>query len=231
LRILAVVLARGGSKRVPGKNLRLLGGKSLIVRSIEVVQGIPEVCAVLTSTDDRQIARIAADAGSLVPWLRPADLASDTASSLDACLHALDWYQQETGSVDGLMLLQPTSPFRTRDSVLRGIELFGRRGAGPIVGVSPARTHPFWCFRIADGMLRPFIADADLHVRSQDLPPAYAINGAFYLARTDKLRHLRSFFCDDMVPLVMTEREGIDIDSEIDLRIAEAMIGAEDSIE
>ncbi|HIF59709.1 MAG TPA: acylneuraminate cytidylyltransferase family protein, partial [Rhodospirillales bacterium] len=124
MRILALITARGGSKRIPGKNIRPLGGKPLIVWSINVAKDIAGIVDILVSTDDKNILEIAKSAGALVPWSRPPELATDTASSVDVCLHALAWYEKEIGRIDGLMLLQPTSPFRSRKSVLRGIELF-----------------------------------------------------------------------------------------------------------
>jgi CMP-N,N'-diacetyllegionaminic acid synthase len=225
LRILALIPARGGSKRLPKKNVRPLGPHPLIVWSIEVAQDIPEICDILTSTDDPEIARIAERAGAWVPWLRPAELATDTAASFDVCVHAVDWYEGQKGSIDGVLLLQPTSPFRSRKSVLRGIDLFRNSQKRPVVGVSAARSHPLWCFRIVGDKLRPFIDGAGLNVRSQDLPPTYVINGAFYLVSPGNLRQLRSFFSDDMVPLVMADpEESLDIDSEWDWRMAEAAL-------
>jgi CMP-N,N'-diacetyllegionaminic acid synthase len=228
LKILALILARGGSKRVPGKNIRPLGGKPLIVWSLDAVKGIPDVVATLVSTDDPSIAEVARQAGALVPWQRPAALATDTASSLDAALHALDWFEAAHGAVDGVLLLQPTSPFRRAQSLLRGIELFRTRGRKPVVGVSPAHSHPLWCFKIDGLEMRPYIEGGGTGVRSQDLPPAYVINGAFYLIAPDGLRAERSFFSEDMLPLVMdAPEEGIDIDTEWDWSIAEMRVAGE----
>ena len=137
MKILAVVTARGGSKRLPGKNVRPLGGIPLLTWSINVASGIPEVCDILVSTDDPAIADIARDAGALVPWLRPAELATDDASSVDVCLHALDWYEAAHGAVDGLLLLQPTSPLRRRATLERGLDAFRAHGGRPVLGVSP----------------------------------------------------------------------------------------------
>ena len=103
LKILAVVPARAGSKRLIGKNKLLLGEKSLVARAIECVKGITEVCDILVSTDCSEIATIAAGAGGLVPWLRPASLATDSARPADVVLHALDWYEEYYGSVDGVL--------------------------------------------------------------------------------------------------------------------------------
>jgi CMP-N,N'-diacetyllegionaminic acid synthase len=227
LKILALVLARGGSKRIPGKNIRILGGKPLIEWSIDIVRNIPEICDILVSTDDAAIAKVAAEAGAMVPWMRPAELATDDASSIDACLHAIQWYEDERGKVDGVLLLQPTSPFRSRESVLQGIELFRENNRHGVVGVSRAESHPLWCFKFENNQLRPFVDTDGLHLRSQDLPPAYVINGALYLVSPEGLRQLRSFFSDDMVPLIMKPGESIDIDTEWDWKIAEMMISAQ----
>ncbi|NDB69694.1 MAG: acylneuraminate cytidylyltransferase family protein, partial [Methylocystaceae bacterium] len=93
MKILALVTARGGSKRLPGKNLRKLDGIPLIVWSINIAKGVDTICDILVSTDSPSIANVARDAGALVPWLRPAELATDTATSVDVSLHALDWYE------------------------------------------------------------------------------------------------------------------------------------------
>ena len=225
MRILALITARGGSKRLPGKNIRLLGGSPLIIWSIDVAKGIAEICDILVSTDDSAIAEVARNAGALVPWLRPEELATDTASSIDVCLHALDWYEGENGKVDGLLLLQPTSPFRSSDTVLRGIELFRAHQRRPVLGVAPAKSHPMWCFQIEGEAMRPFIDGGSLRLRAQDLQPAYVVNGAFYLIAPEDFRKLRSFYSDDMLPLVIDEPgESIDIDTEWDWKMAEALL-------
>jgi N-acylneuraminate cytidylyltransferase len=225
LRVLALITARGGSKRLPEKNIRLLGGSPLIVWSIDVAKGIPEICDILVSTDNDAIAAVARDAGALVPWLRPSELATDTASSVDVCLHALDWYEHEHGTVDGLLLLQPTSPFRSRDTVLRGIELFGGHQRRAVISVSPAESHPMWCFRIEGETIRPFMDAGGLHLRSQDLPPAYVVSGALYLIAPADLRAQRSFYTNTVWPLVMDDsRERIDIDTEWDWTVAQAVL-------
>ncbi len=224
MRILALIAARGGSKRLPGKNMRLLGEKPLVAWSIDVAKGIPEIYDILVSTDSDEIARIARNSGTMVPWLRPPELATDTASSIDVCLHALEWYESKNGKVDGIMLLQPTSPFRSRDSISRGIELFRLHQHRPVIGVSLAESHPMWCFKIEEETMRPFVEGGGLNVRSQDLPTAYVVNGAFYLITPDDLRELKSFYSENMVPLVIdTPEENLDIDTEWDWKLAEAI--------
>jgi CMP-N,N'-diacetyllegionaminic acid synthase len=225
LRILALIAARGGSKRVPGKNIRLLGGNPLIVWSIDVAKQMSDICDILVSTDDGDIAEIARRAGAFVPWLRPPELATDLASSVDVSLHALDWYEDARGKVDGLLLLQPTSPFRSRETVLRGIDIFRSNNCRSVVGVSPAVSHPMWCLEVNGKSIRPFMDGEGMRRRSQDLPPAYVLNGAFYLIGPDELRKQKSFCSDSTVPLIIDEpAESIDIDTEWDWRIAEALL-------
>jgi len=225
MRFLALITARGGSKRIPGKNIRPLGGKPLIVWSIDVAKGIFGISDILVSTDDSTIAEVARDAGAFVPWLRPAELATDTANSADVALHALDWYEQEKGKIDGLILLQPTSPFRTRGTVLRGMELFRTHQRRLVIGVSPAVSHPMWCFQVEGLKMQPFVEGGGFHLRSQDLPPAYEVNGAFYLISPEDLRETKSFYSKGMVPLVMDQPvECIDIDTEWDWLISEAAL-------
>lgn len=225
MKILALITARGGSKRLPGKNLRELGGKPLVVWSIDVAKGIPEICDILVSTDDPAIAAVCTEAGAYVPWLRPVELATDTASSVDVALHALNWYEAEKGAVDGLLLLQPTSPFRTKKSVLSGIELFSKNEQQPVLGVSPTHSHPMWTLKKEGEYLVPFMLEHGFGTRSQDLPPALVVNGSFYLISPAELRTSKSFVGIKTVPLLIeSPQEALDIDTEWDFKIAESTL-------
>lgn len=222
MKILALITARGGSKRLPGKNLRELGGKPLVVWSIEVAKGIPVICDILVSTDDPAIAAASTKAGAYVPWLRPSELATDTASSVDAALHALGWYETEKGAVDGLLLLQPTSPFRTRKRMLDGIELFSQNKHQPVLGVSPAHSHPMWTLKKEGEYLVPFMQEHGFGTRSQDLPEALVVNGSFYLISPAELRMNKSFVGIKTIPLLIeSPQEALDIDTEWDFKMAE----------
>jgi len=224
MKILALILARGGSKRCPGKNKRLLGGKPLIMWSIDAAKSVSEIYEIMVSTDDSAIADMARTTGVLVPWLRPAELATDTADTIDAALHALDWYEAERGAVDALLLLQPTSPFRTAETIRRGIEVFKDHDVNSVVGVTPTHAHPAWMFTITNNRLVPFDETA-LQKRSQELVPAYVVNGAFYLTSINALRIERTFFPNDTMPLEMhSQKEVLDIDNEWDFKFAENMI-------
>lgn len=229
MKILALILARGGSKRLPGKNLLPLGGKPLIQWSIDIAKGLNQICDVLVSTDDHSIASVARECGALVPWLRPAHLATDESSSVDSALHAVDWYESERGFIDGVLLLQPTSPFRNNKMMQKGIDLFDKNPLLPVIGVVNAKTHPHWTLKILDEKLIPFIDGVDFAKRSQELPLAYQISGAFYLISPKLLRATKSFMGDSQVtPLVAeSEAEAIDIDTEVDFHLAQIVANSQ----
>lgn len=225
MKIVALIPARGGSKRLPGKNIRPLGGKPLIAWSIEAALAAGCLEAVLVSTDDQAIADAARQAGARVPGLRPAELATDQASSVDVALHALDGWEREQGPVDGLMLLQPTSPFRTLETIRLAAARFAENGGAPLVGVSPAATHPAWCFRIESGQLQPFLPREQMATRSQDLPPAYAISGAMYVIGPETLRREKSFMPPGARPFLIDDPyQTLDIDTAWDWSLAEALL-------
>jgi CMP-N,N'-diacetyllegionaminic acid synthase len=228
MRILSLIPARGGSKRLPGKNVRPLGGKPLVVWSIDVAKIIPEICDILVSTDDPAIAAVCKSSGAFVPWIRPSELATDTASSVDVALHALDWYEAEKGAVDGLLLLQPTSPFRTKETMQRGIELFVQNGLQSVLGVSLTHSHPMWTLKMEGDYLVPFMQEFGVGTRSQDLPSAYVVNGSFYLISPSELRACRSFMGSKIVPLfIESKQEALDIDTEWDFKLAEFIVASD----
>ncbi len=224
-RLLGLVTARGGSKRLPGKNIRMLGDRPLIAWTLDAARASGVLCDVLVSTDDPAIAETAQVWGGLVPWLRPAELAGDSASSIDVALHALDWYEAEHGRVDGLLLLQPTSPFRRAETLREAVDLF-RKGSGrPVVSVSPAEPPPAWCFTLANGALTPLLGWEMMERRSQDLEPTFALNGAVFLATPAVLRERRTYVTEDTLPLLMSDpAEALDIDTEWDWILAKAIL-------
>ncbi|WP_374241120.1 cytidylyltransferase domain-containing protein [Zoogloea sp.] len=229
MKILTLIPARGGSKRLPGKNIKELGGLPLIAWTLHAARDSSVCAAIVVSTDDEAIAAVAREHGADVPGLRPAALATDTAGSVDVALHALDLYEAGHGPVDGLLLLQPTSPFRTADTIRRGVALFAENhGRQPVVGVSAAPSHPAWCFRTTSDGMEPFLGWDAIGRRSQDLEPAWALNGAFYLIAPARLRQERRFLTPDTRPLMMDDpREAIDIDSPEDWALAEASLSRE----
>jgi CMP-N,N'-diacetyllegionaminic acid synthase len=225
MKILALVPARGGSKRLPGKNLKILGGIPLINWSINVAYGISEICDVLVSTDDPKIADVSTKAGALVPWLRPRELSTDESSSVDVAIHALDWYESTQGFVDGILLLQPTSPFRNAVTVENGLSLFEKSNFKPVIGVTPSHPHPMWTLKLQDGYLVPFIKTSELKTGNQELPTTFTINGTFYLTSPSDLRKTKSFLGGQAVPLILpSSKETLDIDTEWDFNLARIIL-------
>lgn len=226
MKILALIPARGGSKRVPGKNIKLLGGLPLIAWSIRAAQESGACSDILVSTDDEKIAEVACNYGATVLGLRPAHLSTDEIGSAVVALHALENYEAEHGAVDGLILLQPTSPFRSADTIRGAVNLFAEHGRHcSVVGVSPASCHPAWCFRITKLEMEPFLGWGVLEKRSQELEPAWMLNGAIYVISPSRLRKDRKFLMPDTKPLIMgPNREAIDIDTPEDWAVAEALL-------
>lgn len=226
MKIIAIIPARGGSKRLPGKNVKLLGGHPLIAWTIKAAQAAQDVSHIIVSTDDKKTADIAELYGVSVPRLRPERLSTDTAATIDVVRYVLDEYEEKHGEVDGVLLLQPTSPFRTAESIQRAIAMFSDNDArNSVVSVSPAASHPAWCFKIGKGIMQPFLDWSQLSKRSQDLEPAYTLNGAIYLISPSALREKKSFVFEGTLPLVMAEGlETLDIDTPEDWAEAEQLV-------
>jgi CMP-N-acetylneuraminic acid synthetase len=221
VKTLALIPARGGSKRVPQKNLRSLGGKPLISWTIAAAKSTNVFCDILVSTDDGAIQQLAENEGVMAPWLRPPELASDEAGSVPVAIHALDWYEKERGIIDCLVLLQPTSPFRRPESINEAVKIFEYSNRRSVVSVSPTHHHPHWVFRIKDNTLIPFMDGTAINKRSQDLEPAFVLNGSIYTISPDELRSRQSFLSPHTIPLVNDSAiEAIDIDTERDLEYA-----------
>ena len=224
MKTLAIVPARGGSKRLPRKNARLLAGKPLVTWTIEAALSTSMIDEVIVSTEDREIGQIAQEAGACVPWVRPKELAGDQIKNPAVVIHALNWFEEKRGQVDGVILLQPTSPFRTTETIERGINIFYTSNKRSVVSVNRALTHPSWCFKHKDSALEPYTSIAALETQAQNLETVYAANGLFYMICPALLRRSGTFYTNKMVPLfVEPGRELIDIDTEFDWQIASCL--------
>ncbi len=217
--VLAVIPARGGSKGIPGKNLKLLGGKPLLAHSVHAARAAHCVARVLLSTDDPGIAESGKACGAEVPFLRPANLATDTSPVIDAVEHLL---AAQVSLPEFILLLQPTSPFRTAEDIDAAFNLMRSARADAIVSVTEAKDHPLLCKKMDfRGRLVPYVESPLNATRRQDLPPAYVPNGAIYLIKTDVLLSARAWCPSGTCAYVMPPERSLDLDTPDDFEWAE----------
>lgn len=226
--ILAVVPARGGSKGLPGKNIRLLAGLPLIVHSIRCANLCPEVDRLVVSTDSEAIAAVAREHGADVPFLRPAELASDTAPMQGVLQHALREMERLDGRAYGsLLLLDPTSPGRLPGDVAKAVQLLESDPlADGVVGVSQPEFNPYWhCVVNRGGYMSPLIEGPGRFERRQDVPPVYRINASLYLWRRDYLLALEGSWMEGKYRMIeVAESRSIHIDEIDEFDRADLMI-------
>ncbi|CAA7614391.1 acylneuraminate cytidylyltransferase family protein [Magnetospirillum sp. SS-4] len=221
LSVLALITARGGSKGLPGKNVRPLGGKPLVAWSVEQARTATLVDRVVISSDDAAIIDAAVTAGAEAPFVRPAALADDSASSADAVRHALGALDR---TYDLLALLQPTSPLRLAADVDACIRKVAETGAPSCVGVTPAAKPPWWMQTMDEHCrLSPLLPPIQ-GGRRQDLPVVYVPNGAVYVVRVPWFLEHGAFLGEGSLGYVMPAERSVDIDSLLDFRLAEAVL-------
>jgi len=223
--VLAVIPARGGSKGIPRKNVRLLAGKPLIAWTIKAASQSQMLTRVIVSTDDAEIAQVAREWGAETPFLRPPELAQDMTPGMDPILHAINWlWQYEGYAPDYVMSLQPTSPLRTVDDINSAIQLVLDKQGKAVVSVNQVAYHPYGMKRIdANGCLSDFMPGKAV-VRRQDLPQVYALNGAIYLARRELLLNHQTWYGNQTFAYVMSTERSLDIDTLWDWRLAELVL-------
>jgi CMP-N,N'-diacetyllegionaminic acid synthase len=218
--LLGLIPARGGSKGIPRKNILPFCGRPLLQWTIDVALAAPSVDRVVVSTDDPDIAAVAIPGGAEVPFLRPAELANDAASGIAPVLHALE----QLPEVSDVLLLQPTSPLRAVEDVEAIISLRRRAGREAAVSVTPSSKHPFWMFGLSPQQLLESLSSFTDAACRQQLPVAYALNGALYLASREFLERERSFLTSDTLGYVMPAERSVDIDTPLDWRWGEFLM-------
>lgn len=220
--VLAIIPARGGSKRLPRKNVLALAGKPLIAWTIESAVSSKLIDRVVVSTDDDEIANVSTEYGASVPFLRPEHLASDTATSNDVILHALDALDEE---FDIVVLLQPTSPLRKQFHIDEALELLISKAGEGIISVTACEHSPLWANTLpSDGEMDGFL-DALSNRRSQELPQYYRLNGAIYCFNVGSIRRNEGiFFGKSVFSYVLPSECSVDIDSEYDFDFATFLI-------
>ena len=214
---LAIIPARGGSKRLPRKNILTLAGKPLIAWSIGAALKSCYIDEVLVSSDDDEILSIAKEYQAQI-IKRPDSLATDTATSYDAIKHAID----NTKRYDFIVLLQPTSPLRDEKHIDEAIQLLMDKDANSVISVCPMDHSPLWSNTLPNnGNMDNFLREDIKNKRSQDLPIYYRLNGAIYICRTEMLLSEKTFFLKEKsFAYMMDKKSSIDIDEKIDFKIA-----------
>ena len=227
-KILVLITARGSSKRVLNKNIKLLAGKPLITYSIEVALKLKnKFYRVIVSTDSDEIATISLKAGAEVPFIRPTELAQDDTPSLLVLQHAARFIEEKENIIlDWVMLLQPTSPLRTEQDLEKALSLSEIENTSSVISVVEANDyHPLKMYTIENEKLSPYSNNYIEGRRSQDFcPEIYKTNGSIYLVQRDTLMIHNSLIGDSPRAMVMPKERSIDIDTEFDILIAEALL-------
>lgn len=223
--ILAIIPARGGSKGVARKNIKLLSGKPLIAYTIEAALKSKYITRTVISTEDEEIAKIAAGFGGQVPFLRPKELATDTSTTAECVLHLLNTLKAREGyEPDYICLLQCTSPLRTAEHIDEGMEKLLHSEKDGCISVCEAEVNPYWTKVFEGDSLKPFMKEGLEINRRQDLPRIFRLNGAFYILKTEVFLKNRSFAEGDLTGYIMDGESSVDIDSIMDFEIAELIL-------
>ena len=220
---LVVIPARGGSKGIPNKNIKLLGGKPLIHYTIEAAREVFADEDIIVSTDSERIKEVAEATGLKVPFLRPAHLATDTAGTHEVLLHALEFAEQQGKKPDVVVLLQPTSPFRTAQHIREAIELYHPE-IDMVVSVKETKSNPYYVLfeENEQGYLQK--SKEGSFTRRQDCPRVWELNGAIYIINTQSLKAKPLNQFNKVKKYVMDELSSHDIDTILDWRVAEAIL-------
>lgn len=226
MRILVVIPARGGSKGIPHKNIKLLNGKPLIHYTIDVARAIVSDDDICVSTDDAEIIQCVEQTGLTVPFVRPAELATDTAGTYEVLLHALDFYEKQGREYDVVLLLQNTSPFRTAEQVKEALAQY-RADVDMVVSVKECSANPYYSVFEENGEGYLHICKGDGNItRRQDAPKVYEYNGAIYAINPISLKAMPLNKFTRRIKYVMDEQSSLDLDTMADWYLAEVLIDA-----
>lgn len=217
---IAIITARGGSKRIPRKNIKIFLGKPMLVYSIEAALKSGIFDEVMVSTDDAEIADIAKAAGASVPFFRSEKTANDFATTSDVILEVLEEYRKRGKEFDSFCCIYPTAPFITPERLKEGMELLAKKKPDSVMPVVSFSFPPQRCVIIEDGRLVPKWPE-NMPKRSQDLEPYYHDCGQFYCVDTKRFLEERVILMPNTCPLILSELEVQDIDNEVDWKLAE----------
>lgn len=227
--IVAIVPARGGSKIILRKNIRLLNGKPLIYYTINEAQASKYVPRVLVSTEDREIAEIAKGYGAeVIP--RPVELAQDDTPSLPVYRQVIKYLEDvENSHPDAVVFLQPTSPLRKAEDIDGAIEKFLQTNCDSIVSVCEVEHPPHWMYTLEGDRLKPIIEGGEMVTRRQDAPRVYRLNGAIFVTRSDVIMKQNSLVGHNTGAYIMSLERSVDIDTELDFRLTELLMSERES--
>ena len=219
---IGIVPARGGSKRLPNKNLLYLAGKPLIAWTLEAALKSKYLDHIVVSSDKDEILKVARDYG-VETVKRPKELATDSAKTVDVVKHVLESIKKEYNYI---VLLQPTSPLRTERHIDESIEFLISKNADAVISVCETEYPPLWCNTLPEDLsMENFIRKEIIGTRSQDLPKYYRLNGAIYICKSDELIKQKTFFLNkNIYAYIMDRKSSIDIDDETDFLLAKTLI-------
>ena len=221
--VLAIIPARGGSKGIPRKNIKLLAGKPLISWTIKEAKKSIYIDKLIITTDSEEIAKIGKVEGADSPFLRPAELSRDNSTGTNVILHTLKWFDKKDVAYDYFIYIQPTSPFRNVIHIDEALNLIvSNDKSDSLVSVSIPSKHPYWMKKInKNGFLEDFTETDKLYNNRQELPDIFAVNGAIYISKWEIFIKEHSFFNRKCLPFIMDSHSSIDLDTMDDWKYAE----------
>jgi CMP-N,N'-diacetyllegionaminic acid synthase len=231
LDVLFVIPARGGSKGLPKKNIKTIAGKPLIAWSVEVATKAAAIlgnCDVLISTDSEEIAAVAKQYGAQVPFLRPAELANDTAASIDVMLHAINFMETSGKQYKYIAMIEPTSPQRDEHDLINALnQLKNTEYAESIVGICKTEScHPLFLTKLNKGFLEPYENKTYKVYRRQEIDEVYFFEGSMYISKTESLKKRKSFYHEKTLGFEMPKWKSFEIDDMVDFLIIEKLLQA-----
>lgn len=223
MNICTIITARGGSKGIPRKNIKLLNGKPIIAYSIEPSNSSDLIENTYVTTEDNEILKISKEYGAKL-IKRPDYLSQDTSSSVDVVLHALDYLEKNNNLPDFFVLLQPTSPLRSKEDIENAINLFTKNECDALISVCEIDHSAMMRFVFTDKFLEPICDENFLNTRRQDLPSNYYPNGAIYITTPESIRKNKTFYPKRTIPYIMPKERSVDLDTEFDFKLTEFLL-------
>lgn len=224
MKVLALILAREGSVRLKNKNLKKINKKTLVERTIKIASALKakkKICDILISTDSKKILSQSKNKKILAPWLRPEYLSKSSSTSAESALHAINWYESNIGKLDGILLLQPTTPYRSLNDLILAIDIFVQnKGKKKIISVSPIKNHHADIYTINNNNLSSILRGSK-KIFSKE---SYVTNGSFYIIPINYLKQKKNFNANNSIPYVIKSKIfSIDIDDIYDFEISEVI--------